>query len=166
MGQCSGRGECRAFNGEDLGNPVLFCACDRDYADPECRTKRKSQTTAYLLSLFGGILGLDRFYLGFAMSGALKLISIGGFGFWWLADIVYIGSGPVYASKYRVSPNLPHWAYSLSTILFAILIGLGLAYWTTRRSIARKRRFLQHGGEDQHGNLLAHVVANGYQSTT
>jgi hypothetical protein len=31
-----------------------MCECDPDWADPECRTKRKSQAVAYTLALFLG----------------------------------------------------------------------------------------------------------------
>eukprot|EP00438_Fugacium_kawagutii_P029839 Skav200965 [mRNA] locus=scaffold448:544134:548603:- [translate_table: standard] len=48
-----------------------------------------------------GFLGLDRFYLGEVNAGALsagtlKLATLGGFGVWWLWDIMWIGSAPIY----------------------------------------------------------------------
>ena len=39
------------------------------------------------------MFGIDRFYLGYAGLGVLKLITCSGFMFWWLADIVLIASG-------------------------------------------------------------------------
>ena len=53
----------------------------------------KSKTTAILLSLFLGVLGVDRFYLGYTMLGILKLITVGGFGLWALIDLVRIITG-------------------------------------------------------------------------
>lgn len=38
------------------------------------------------LSWFGGLLGLDRFYQGQIGWGLLKLVTVGGFLIWWLAD--------------------------------------------------------------------------------
>lgn len=76
--QCSGRGVCKPFVRDNLENPISFCHCDRDYADPECRTKRRSQSVAYVLSLFFGIFGIDKFYLGYPVLGASKLVSLGG----------------------------------------------------------------------------------------
>lgn len=46
-----------------------------------------------VLSVFGGFLGLDRFYAGKHASGFLKLATAGGAGIWWIADIISILSG-------------------------------------------------------------------------
>lgn len=45
------------------------------------------------LSVFFGILGADRFYERKYLSGALKLVSAGGLGIWWIADIIAILTG-------------------------------------------------------------------------
>ena len=50
----------------------------------------KSWTTALCLSVFLGLFGMDRFYLGYGVLGLLKLFSFGGFGLWWLLDVVLI----------------------------------------------------------------------------
>ena len=55
----------------------------------------KSKTVALVLSIFLGELGIDRFYLGYTGLGVLKLITAGGFGVWWLIDIVLILLGKV-----------------------------------------------------------------------
>jgi len=125
--QCSGKGFCREWNPESARtSPVSFCVCDRDWADPECRTRRKSQTTAFLCALFGGLLGIDYFYLGFPLWGIAKLATLGGLGFWWLVDIVRAGSGPIYAHDYRVANDLPHWVFVLVTV--AIFAALGFLF--------------------------------------
>lgn len=111
---------------------IRFCACDRDWADPECRTRRKSQFVAYFLSLFGGYFGFDRFYLGNPIDGMLKLITLGGFGVWWLADIVKIGSAPTYANNFRVSADLPHPVFVVSAVLFFVCVGLFLSIIVAR----------------------------------
>jgi TM2 domain-containing membrane protein YozV len=49
--------------------------------------------TAWLLSLLLGTLGIDRFYLGKVGTGLLKLITFGGFGIWYLIDIVILLTG-------------------------------------------------------------------------
>ena len=46
----------------------------------------KNPTTALLLSIFLGYLGIDRFYLGDIMQGVGKLITGGGCGVWTVID--------------------------------------------------------------------------------
>ncbi len=38
-----------------------------------------------------GVLGVDRFYLGYTVSGIIKLFTAGGFGIWALIDFIRIG---------------------------------------------------------------------------
>jgi len=138
--QCSGRGVCKAWDPDNLNNPVAFCECDRDWADPECRTPRKSQVSAYLLSIFFGLFGADQFFLGFPVMGALKLSTLGGAGIWYVVDIIRIGSAPVYASNFRVGNDLPHWAFVLVTVVLAFLLGFALVFWSTLRHRRKKRK--------------------------
>lgn len=51
---------------------------------------RKSWRTALALSIFLGVLGADRFYLGRFELGALKALTVGGFFIWWLIDVVLL----------------------------------------------------------------------------
>ncbi len=55
--------------------------------------------TALLLSLFVGVLGIDRFYLGHMGLGVLKLITFGGCGIWALIDVILIAVDNVKDSK-------------------------------------------------------------------
>lgn len=54
--------------------------------------KYKSWTVAFLLSLFLGYLGADRFYIGRYTSAILKLLTLGCFGVWYLSDLILIAS--------------------------------------------------------------------------
>lgn len=123
--QCSGHGYCKnwpTFGDEPAA--LTFCECDRDWADPECRTQRKSQAAAFALSLFAGYAGVDHFYLGEYYSGLIKLGTLGGLGLWWVLDIVRLGSAPVYASSgFRLAADLPHWIYVGSVVFLFALIG-------------------------------------------
>lgn len=51
---------------------------------------RKSQLLAFLLALFFGVLGIHRFYLGYTTIGLIQLLTLGGFGIWFLIDIFLI----------------------------------------------------------------------------
>lgn len=53
--------------------------------------KTKSKQTALFFSIFTGVLGVDRFYLGYTALGVLKLLTAGGAGIWALIDFIRIG---------------------------------------------------------------------------
>jgi len=156
--QCSGRGYCATFNSEFReDSPLSFCLCERDYADPECRTKRKSQAVTYVLAIFLGPFGADYFYLGLRLYGILKLATLGGCGLWWIYDIVRTGSGPIYASDFRVAADLPYWAFVLSSATLFLAVGLGLALGMYLSERQRKRDFYR--------NLQAHEEAHHFKHT-
>jgi hypothetical protein len=50
----------------------------------------RSLRTAWLLALCLGFTGADRFYLRRPGTGTLKLLTLGGFGIWWLIDLFRI----------------------------------------------------------------------------
>ena len=70
----------------------------------------KSKTTALILSILVGGLGVDRFYLGYTGMGVLKLFTGGCFGILWLIDIINIATGklvPADGSSYSEDINVP-----------------------------------------------------------
>ncbi len=61
--------------------------------DDEFFASPRSRTVALLLALFLGIFGAHRFYVGKIGSAVFQMLTLGGFGLWWLYDVILIGSG-------------------------------------------------------------------------
>ncbi len=59
--------------------------------------KEVNWVLALLMSLFFGSIGVDRFIMGHVGLGILKLLTGGGFGIWWIIDVILI------ATKYKFS---------------------------------------------------------------
>lgn len=155
--KCSGHGVCKVWSRQarvhDLhaqANSLSFCQCEPQWVDPECRTARKSQLKAFLLSLFAGFLGADYFYLGYPVTATVKLLSLGGLGFWWLLDVVRTGAGPVYTAEFRTAPDLPHFVFVMVTVTIFLIIGFFISiesYLSYRRSKREELMSLQHSEE-------------------
>ena len=59
----------------------------------EVNEGEKSFIATWLLSLFLGVFGADRFYLGKIGTAFAKLLTLGGVGVWWLVDLILVLSG-------------------------------------------------------------------------
>lgn len=66
--------------GQRTFNMQMYCDSTSGY----------SRRIALFLSLFLGGFGADRFYLGYAMIGFLKLFTFGGIGVWSLIDVILL----------------------------------------------------------------------------
>ncbi|MBT4257899.1 TM2 domain-containing protein [archaeon] len=54
--------------------------------------KEVNWVLALIMSIVFGTLGVDRFIMGHIWQGILKLITAGGFGIWWLIDVILIAT--------------------------------------------------------------------------
>lgn len=72
------------------GIPVVPQSPD---SEDTAQARNRSFVLTWLLSLFLGLFGLDRFYTGRYLTGALKLLSLGGLGIWWIIDLVIVLAG-------------------------------------------------------------------------
>ncbi|PYQ92861.1 MAG: hypothetical protein DMF96_31950 [Acidobacteria bacterium] len=75
---------------------------DPDDAPQEPEVSKRSRGVAFLLSFFGGIFGLHRFYVDKPRTAIAMLVTFGGIGVWYLYDLVLIAAG-----EFRDSEDLP-----------------------------------------------------------
>lgn len=62
-------------------------------ADSADGSANRSFFVTWFLSLTLGFLGADRFFTGRYATGALKLVTLGGLGLWWVIDLVIVMAG-------------------------------------------------------------------------
>jgi hypothetical protein len=74
--------------------------CGAEQFDPRSRAvalrdlpSEKRGLTAGLLCFLLGVFGAHRFYVGKHGTGLLMLITVGGLGIWWLADLIMLVTG-------------------------------------------------------------------------
>jgi hypothetical protein len=87
----------------------------------------KDFRTNWVLSLFLGVLGVDRFHRGRPLTGALKLLTLGGAGFWWAGDLLAVAAGyAVDGGGHPMTGRRSHRVLAVAVSL-AVILGTGVA---------------------------------------
>ncbi len=75
-------------------------------ASVKIRVSKKSRLIELILCILFGWAGVHRFYVNKIGTGLLMLLTLGGFGMWWIVDLFMVSLGDV-----RDKKNLPvlHW---------------------------------------------------------
>ena len=60
---------------------------------------------SFVLCIFIGFWGVHRFYVGKIGTGILMLFTFGGFGIWWLIDLIIIATGSFHDKEGRIIPH-------------------------------------------------------------
>lgn len=89
----------------------------------------KRYIDAALYSIFFGIVGIDRFYLGYYGTGLLKLVTLGGLGVWWAIDVLILLMGKRHAKGGSDLDGYEQAKYTVwlvaAVVVFALTIGFG-----------------------------------------
>ena len=93
---------------------------DADDAPQDPPISKRSRGVALLLSIFGGVFGLHRFYVEKPRTAIAMLFTFGGCGIWYLYDFVLIAAG-----EFRDGEDLPlrNWGVSESSFEQHRLVG-------------------------------------------
>ena len=90
----------------------------------------RSFIVTWLLAVFLGELGIDRFYLGKFGTGLLKLLTAGGLGLWYIYDVIITLTGSQHTKSGQ--PLSGHESYKtlawIITIVFWLLGAGGIFY--------------------------------------
>lgn len=74
------------FNDYDVSNALL--AAPDEFGMYMDSIPFRNPSLLQIIAFFPGSLGVDRFYLGDKQKGILKFFTFGGFGIWWIKDIL------------------------------------------------------------------------------
>lgn len=111
----------------------------------------KSYFYAIMLCTFFGIFGIHRFYTGYKRIGLIQLLTLGGFGIWWLIDLVSMCFNS-YKDKYGI--ELEDYNGPLAAL---ILMGVALLFLVLT-SVSIPLMFEKYFEEESVSLLLQYIV--------
>ena len=90
-----------------MTTPVPYDDNDEGEVLPATRShvSEQSRGVALVLAIFGGWVGLHRFYTGRWKTGVAMAFTMGGMGIWWVYDLILIGSGD-FAARQQAATQL------------------------------------------------------------
>lgn len=113
----------------------------------------KSYLTNLWLSLFLGVLGADRFYLGKWKTGLLKLLTLGGLLFWVIYDGLYNSLGQVSDSEGKGLKGYQEERGNVKLSLIGLVIMVAIV-----GLIQTASRYNNTLAQSSHGNQSANLV--------
>lgn len=113
-------GSSANYQGQYAGSPAYGYGAQNAYVS------NKGFIATWLLSLFLGVLGVDRFYLGKIGTGLLKLFTIGGLGIWYLIDLIMVVAGGMRDKEGRELAGRPQnmvWVWVITIVVLLLSAG-------------------------------------------
>ena len=92
----------------------------------------RSFVATWMFAWLLGFLGVDRFYLGKVGTGILKLLTLGGFGIWWLIDLILTLAGVQRDKEGRLLPD-----YAEHRLVAWIITAAGFGLWLITATISQ-----------------------------
>lgn len=90
------------YKESETGGPT--CAPQNPVFGPHIPRPNVDLMSLSWISLFGGMLGLDHFYANSPATGIAKLLTLGGFGVWWIWDVLQVWLEPDRVLNYGMLP--------------------------------------------------------------
>ena len=116
----------------------------------EISGKQRHFLAVFFLSFMWGTFGVDRFYLGKIGTGILKLLTLGGYGFWTIIDLYLVMSGKMRDKQGQEMLEFAKYKkFANKTVLFFGLVVGVIVLISGIISIYATVIFFNHGGLDQ-----------------
>jgi TM2 domain-containing membrane protein YozV len=99
-------------------------------------TVKRKWFLAFIFSLILGVFGVDRFYLGKTGTGILKLLTLGGFGLWYIIDLILIATRNMSGIEW-VENNKNDKRNALIVFSIVVFIGIVSSFNTPKNEVTK-----------------------------